>query len=175
MQQRVAIWIIGAFYTMPSLGNEAISGLIPIYLHLKKFYDRFLLKGFSLPLNHLIKSIINIEQPYNQAKHQLSINKLTSKQVLYFKSPLVDIDNRCNEFLSAFVPLDKEFSPGNCLYDNFPNWFSFYHLLWQPLDQCPIAILQVNLLGRYLVGNTSCVIYKRTRQGTTIVFYWLFT
>ena len=25
--------------------------------------------------------------------------------------------------------------------------------------------------GRYLVGNTSCVIHKRTRQGTTTVFY----
>ena len=48
------------------------------------------------------------------------------------------------------------------------------NVLWQPLDQYPIAILQVNLLGRYLVGNISCVIYKRTQQGTTTVFYWLF-
>jgi len=44
-------------------------------------------------------------------------------------------------------------------------------LLWQPLDQCSIAALQVNLLGGYLVGNTSCVIHKRTQQGTTTVFY----
>ena len=29
-------------------------------------------------------------------------------------------------------------------------------------------------LSRYLVGNTSCVIHKKTRQGTTIVFYQLF-
>jgi len=61
MQQRAAIWIIGVFYTLPSEGIEAISGLIPIHLHLKKLYDRFLLKGFSLPPNHLIKSIINID------------------------------------------------------------------------------------------------------------------
>ena len=47
-------------------------------------------------------------------------------------------------------------------------------MLWQLLDQCPIAALQVNLLGRYLVGNTSCVIHKRTQQGTTTVFYQLF-
>jgi len=44
-------------------------------------------------------------------------------------------------------------------------------LLWQPLDQCPIAALQVNLSGGYLVGNISCVIHKRTQQGTTTVFY----
>jgi len=65
MQQRAAIWITSAFHTLPSEGIEAISGLISIYLHLKKLYDRFLLRGFSLPLNHLIKSIINIDQPHN--------------------------------------------------------------------------------------------------------------
>ena len=46
-------------------------------------------------------------------------------------------------------------------------------VLQQPLDQCPIAALQVNLKGRYLVGNTSCVIHKRTQQETTTVFYQL--
>jgi len=30
-------------------------------------------------------------------------------------------------------------------------------VLWQPLDQCPIAVQAVNLKGRYLVGNMSCV------------------
>ena len=126
MQWRAAIWITGTFCTLPSEGIEAISGLIPIHLHLKKLYDRFLLRGFSLPLNHLIKSIININQSYNQAKYWLSINKLTSKQVFCLKSPLVDMDNRYNKFLSTFALLDKEFSSGNCLYDNFPDYFSFY-------------------------------------------------
>ena len=47
-------------------------------------------------------------------------------------------------------------------------------LLWQPLDQYPIVALQVNLKSGYLVGNMSCVIHKKTQQGTTTVFYWLF-
>jgi len=126
MQWRAAIWITCTFYTSSSEGIEAISGLITIHLHLKKLYDRFLLRGFSLPLNYLIKSIINIDQSYNQAKYWLSINKLTSKQVFCLKSPLVDIDNRCDEFLSAFTLLDKEISPGNCLHNNFSDHFSFY-------------------------------------------------
>ena len=46
---------------------------------------------------------------------------------------------------------------------------TFFIMLWQPLDQCPIAALQVNLKGRYLVGNMSCVIHKRTQQGTTTI------
>jgi len=36
------------------------------------------------------------------------------------------MDNRCNEFLPAFIPLDNEISLGNCLHNNFPDWFSFY-------------------------------------------------
>ena len=30
-------------------------------------------------------------------------------------------------------------------------------MLWQPLDKCPIVAQAINLLGRYLVENTSCV------------------
>jgi len=47
-------------------------------------------------------------------------------------------------------------------------------LLWQPLDQCPIEAQAINLTGGISSGNTSCVIHKRTQQGTTTVFYWLF-
>jgi len=35
-------------------------------------------------------------------------------------------------------------------------------VLWQPLNQCPIAAQAINLTEGYLVGNMSCVIYKRT-------------
>ena len=35
-------------------------------------------------------------------------------------------------------------------------------VLWQPLDQCPMIAQAINLKGRYLVENMSCVIHKRT-------------
>ena len=135
MQQRAAIWITGTFCISPSEGIETISNLIPIYLYLKKLYDRFLLKRFLLPPNHLIKSIINIDQPYNQTKHWLFIDKLTPKQVLNLKSPLVDIDNKYNIFLPAFAPLDKKISLGNHLHDNFPDCFFFYPYSYNTKDQ----------------------------------------
>jgi len=47
-------------------------------------------------------------------------------------------------------------------------------MLWQPLDQGPIAAQAVNLKVGYLVENMSCVIHKRTQQRTTTVFYQLF-
>jgi len=43
MQQRAALWIAGAFQISSSLGIEAIAGLVPIHLYLKKLYGRFLL------------------------------------------------------------------------------------------------------------------------------------
>ena len=104
---------------------KAISGLIPIHLHLKKLYNRFLLREFLLLSNHIIKSIINTNRPNNQAKHHLSINSPTLKQVFHLRSSLIDMDNRCNKFLPSFTPFDKKFSPGNCLCDNFSDCFSF--------------------------------------------------
>ena len=68
-------------------------------------------------------------------KYQLSINKLTLKQVLCLKSPLVDMDNRCNEFVPAFTLLDKKISPGNYLCNNFPDHFFFYSYLHNTKDQ----------------------------------------
>ena len=40
MQRRAALWIVGAFKISPSLGVEAIAGLIPINLHLQKLSSR---------------------------------------------------------------------------------------------------------------------------------------
>jgi len=38
MQRRVALWITGAFHTSPTMGVEAIAGLVLINLHFKKLY-----------------------------------------------------------------------------------------------------------------------------------------
>jgi len=40
MQRRAAIWILGAFKTLPLEGIEAIAGIIPIKFHLQKIARR---------------------------------------------------------------------------------------------------------------------------------------
>ena len=107
---------------------EAISSLIPIHLHIKKLYDRFYFRGFSLLLNHIIKSIINIKGPNNQTKHHLSINSLMPKQILCLNSPLINMNNRCNEFLPSFSLFNKEISSGNHLSDIFSDHFFNSHI-----------------------------------------------
>ena len=76
------MWISGALYISPTAGIKAISGLIPIHLYLKKLYDRFYLREFSLSSNYIIKSIINTDGLNDQAKYCLSINNLMLKQAL---------------------------------------------------------------------------------------------
>jgi len=108
-------------------GIEAIAGLMPIHLHLKKLYRRFHLRGFPLPSNHIIKSIINTGG-LNKCitHHHLSLNKLMPKQQSWLHSLLIDMDDNYNEFLLSFSPFNKEFFLGKRLIDFFLDQFSFH-------------------------------------------------
>ena len=108
------------------MGIKAILGLIPIYLHLKKLYGRFYLRGASLLSNHIIKSIISTDRSNEHITHCLFLNNLISKQRSCLNSLLIDMDNRCNEFLPSFSPFDKEFSLRKRLVNSFSNCFSFH-------------------------------------------------
>ena len=61
------------------MGIEAILGLIPIYLHLKKLYDRFLLRDSLFLSNHIITSILSNNGSYEYMPHNISIDNLISK------------------------------------------------------------------------------------------------
>ena len=126
MQWRATTWISGAFHTSPTLGIEAISRIIPIYLHLKKLYGRFLLQESSLLSNHIISSILSSNGSQDQICHNTFINLLTSKQRFCLKSLLIDVDNKHNEFFPSFSFFNEEFKPGNHLIDLFSDRFSFH-------------------------------------------------
>jgi len=126
MWRRAAIWITGAFHTSPMLGIEAIAGLIPIHLHLQN--GRFYLQVYSLSLNHIINLILDLRDSSNWEPHQLSLDKLTPRQCLIIKGPLVDMNNRRNEIFPSFSSFNCEFSLGNRLIDVFHNHFSFHAL-----------------------------------------------
>ncbi|KXN90369.1 hypothetical protein AN958_04238 [Leucoagaricus sp. SymC.cos] len=52
MQRHAAIWIMGAFCTSPSGGVEALAGLIPIHLHLRKLRSRAAYRVLTLSPTH---------------------------------------------------------------------------------------------------------------------------
>ena len=80
MQQRAALWITGAFWTSLSKGIEAISGLIPIALHLCKLNSRHHLHYTSIPPLYAINSLLDSQHAKNQTPHKTTTSKLTMKQ-----------------------------------------------------------------------------------------------
>ena len=114
------------FQTSPTLEIEVISGLVPIYLHLKKLYRRFLLWESSLLSNHIINNILSSNKSQEQNHHSASIDHLIAKQRLCLKSPFINVDNKHNKFFSSFSFFNEEFKLGNHLIDLFSDFSSFY-------------------------------------------------
>ena len=59
MQCKAALWILGAFCTSLTGGIEALAGLIPIYLHLKKLVKQSCLRAATLPSPHALISLLS--------------------------------------------------------------------------------------------------------------------
>jgi len=59
MQRKAALWITGAFRTSPTGGTEALAGLIPVHLHLRKLADRANLRIATLSDTHPIQSLLS--------------------------------------------------------------------------------------------------------------------
>jgi len=110
----------------PTLGVEAITGLLSIYLHLRKLFGRFLLQQSSFPLNHIIHSILSSNGSQEHKSHITFIDHLIAKQRMKLKSPLIDVDDKCNEFFPSFSFFNDEFIPGKHIVDNFSDHYSFH-------------------------------------------------
>ena len=58
--------------------------------------------------------------------YHLLLERLTPKQQLNVKSPIIDTNNRLNGIFNSFNFFSCEFSLGNRLVNIFPSCFSFY-------------------------------------------------
>ena len=120
IQKRVALQILGTFHISSSLGIEAISGLIPIYLHLQKLNSRFHLRAYSLPDNHIIRSL------------------LETRPLLYTKP------YQFNKVFLFFSPFHFKFSLGSRLIDVFSNCFFFHSLNRKSKQDIESHLLKLN-------------------------------
>ena len=125
MQRRAAIWILGAFKTLPSKGIEAIAGIIPMKFHLQKITKRSQIRPFKLPINHILRSLMDDLPPSSTISNPHKIGSLTNRQRILTKGYLIDSYNKSHRIFPSFSPLSIEFSPGNHIIDNFSNQFSF--------------------------------------------------
>ena len=158
MQRRVALWISGTFHISPTLGIEAIDGLIPIYLHLQKLNGRFHLRAHSLSQNHIIKSILEMRSSNDIESHWLSLERLMPRQCAIIKGSIVDMDNRFNKVFLSFSLFNYEFLLGNRLIDIFSNHFSFHSLNKKSNHNIKSYLLKLNSITLQALWDSYLVI-----------------
>jgi len=118
VQRRAAIWILGAFKSLPSEGIEAIAEIIPIKFHLQKIAKRSQIRPFKLPINHILRSLMDDLPPSSTTSNPHKIGSLT-------KGHLTDSYNKSHGIFPSFSPISIKFSSGNHIIDNFSDRFSF--------------------------------------------------
>ena len=77
-------------------------------------------------MNHIFK--LKLRYLDNNSIHFLSLEKLTSKQLLNVKGSIVDVKNRLNGVFPSFIPFNREFSPGNRLINIYSGYFSVHFI-----------------------------------------------
>ena len=125
MQRRATIWILEAFKTSPSEGIEAIAGIIPMKFHLQKIAKRSQIRPFKLPINHILRNLMDDSPPSSTIPNLHKISLLTNCQRSLTKGHLIDSYNKSHEIFPSFSLLSIEFSPGHHIIDNFSDCFSF--------------------------------------------------
>ena len=155
MQSRATIWITGAFKTSPLFGIEAITGLIPIKLHLQKLSGRLQLQAHSLLSNYILHSLIEPRTCSSLNQHLSSLGLLTRCQCDLVKGPLVNMDSRFNKVFPFFAPLHPEFSPSHKVIEIFPSHFSFHLFSKQKDDSFKTHIQQLDNLAIESLSTSS--------------------
>ena len=126
MQRKAALWILGAFRTSPTGRIEALAGLIPIHLHLKKLVKQSCLRAVTLPSQHALMSLLSARNSKGASPHSQSLALLTDAQSTWLKSPLLDTETALLNLTERFSPLNSEMRPEYRLLDNFSDCVSFH-------------------------------------------------
>ena len=125
MQRRAALWILEAFKTLSSKGIEAIAGIIPIKFHLQKITKRLQIWPFKLPINYILRNLMDDSPLLSIISNPHKIGLLTNQQRILTKGHLIDSYNKSHGIFLSFSPLNIEFSPSYRIIDNFSDHFSF--------------------------------------------------
>jgi hypothetical protein len=110
MQQRMALWITGAFRTSPTTAIEAISGLMPIHLYLSKLAQRSSVHTLTLHRTHAVHVFTGLYPECG--RHPLSPMSITPRQANQAKGPLIEAAMCQLMPNKPLVPLPDESMPG---------------------------------------------------------------
>ena len=107
-------------------GLEALAGLIPIQLHLKKLVKRSCLRTATLPSQHTLMSLLSARNSKGTHPHSQLLALLNNAQCACLKGPLLDTEASLLSLTEHFNPLDAEVTPGCGLLDSFPDCILFH-------------------------------------------------
>jgi len=122
MQRKAATWISGAFRTSPSGGLEALTGLIPIQLHLEKLRECGSLRTATLPPRHALSR----NHTKESSIHPLALANFSPAQAKRLKSPLTSIVNTLDQLPETFSLCSDECRPGTRVMDLWSNRIHYH-------------------------------------------------
>ena len=93
--------------------------------HLQKIAKRSQIQPFKLPINHILRNLIDDLPPLSTIPNPHKIGLLTNRQRSLTKGHLIDLYNKSHRIFPSFSPLSIEFSSGHHIIDNFSDCFSF--------------------------------------------------
>ncbi|KAJ3568085.1 hypothetical protein NP233_g5941 [Leucocoprinus birnbaumii] len=147
MQCCAALWIISTFRMSPTDGYEALAGLIPIHLHLRKLASRATYRVVTLSRTQRAWSSMGRHDALGAHMHWWHINNLGTKAFLATKSTAVDIAGKLPRLRRVFNTDSNKARPGNQIMDVFSNRISFH-----PRPNSASADEQITLLDATLLN-----------------------
>ncbi|CAA7270789.1 unnamed protein product [Cyclocybe aegerita] len=125
MQRKAALWITGAFRTSPSGGLEALAGLIPVHLMLKKLAMRAVYHVATLSDTHPLCSMLGEGLLKRAEPHARSATLMTPAMRGKVKSTVMEVDERVHTLTESFEPFAPEARPGDRLLDRYADRLHF--------------------------------------------------
>ncbi|CAA7267347.1 unnamed protein product [Cyclocybe aegerita] len=125
MQRKAALWITGAFRTSPTGSLEALAGLIPVHLMLKKLATCAVYRVATLSDTHPLCSMMGEGLLKRAAPHARSAALMTPAMQGQVKSTVMEVDERVHTLTESFEPFAPKAHPGDRLLDHYADRLHF--------------------------------------------------
>lgn len=120
MQHKAACWITGAFRTSPTGGVEALAGLPPICIHLRKLSQRAIFRTATLTSTHPLHSLLPGGLRGDAIPHFGATYWLPQGRQGAVRDTITKTLRVLDELTEKFSPSAEEATPGMRLMDRFP-------------------------------------------------------
>ncbi|PPQ92618.1 hypothetical protein CVT25_007818, partial [Psilocybe cyanescens] len=132
MQRSAALWITGAFRTSPTGGVEALAGLPPINLLLRRLSERADYWFATLTPTHPVRAFLSRFNCGTIALHpSLSIQTMSEPEIFRTSGTLFESNTNVLALTETLLPMNRLSRPGGRLMDRFADQVHF--------DDCKIS------------------------------------